>query len=70
MLAKRALRRTALGVDRNHDRYWTFPSASPGLYVEKGTRIMRVTRVHNKMLLWLVAGYAWAHIHNDDWPYW
>lgn len=38
MLAKRALRRTALGVDRNHDRYWTFPSASPGLYIEKGSR--------------------------------
>ena len=38
MLAKRALRRTALGVDRNHDRYWTFPSASPGLYIEKGLK--------------------------------
>jgi len=34
--AKRAMRHVPLGCDRNHDRYWFFPAAAPGLYIEKG----------------------------------
>ena len=30
------MRHMPLGCDRNHDRYWFFPSAAPGLYIEKG----------------------------------
>jgi bromodomain adjacent to zinc finger domain protein 1B len=35
-IAKRAMRHTPLGLDRNHDRYWFFFSAAPGIYIEKG----------------------------------
>ncbi|XP_055029510.2 tyrosine-protein kinase BAZ1B [Misgurnus anguillicaudatus] len=34
--AKLVLRRTPLGTDRNHNRYWLFSDVVPGLYVEKG----------------------------------
>ncbi|XP_035478531.2 tyrosine-protein kinase BAZ1B isoform X2 [Scophthalmus maximus] len=30
------MRRTPLGTDRNHNRYWLFSDVVPGLYVEKG----------------------------------
>ena len=30
------MRHMPLGCDRNHDRYWFFPAAAAGLYVEKG----------------------------------
>uniref|UniRef100_A0A8C2XF97 Tyrosine-protein kinase BAZ1B n=1 Tax=Cyclopterus lumpus TaxID=8103 RepID=A0A8C2XF97_CYCLU len=29
-------RRTQLGTDRNHNRYWLFSDVVPGLYIEKG----------------------------------
>ncbi len=34
--AKLVLRRTPLGADRNHNRYWLFSDVVPGLYIEKG----------------------------------
>ncbi|XP_057695395.1 tyrosine-protein kinase BAZ1B [Corythoichthys intestinalis] len=34
--AKLVLRRTPLGTDRNHNRYWFFSDVIPGLYIEKG----------------------------------
>ncbi|XP_069801623.1 tyrosine-protein kinase BAZ1B isoform X2 [Dendropsophus ebraccatus] len=34
--AKQVLRRSPLGTDRNHNRYWLFSDGTPGLYVEKG----------------------------------
>ncbi|XP_030622813.1 tyrosine-protein kinase BAZ1B [Chanos chanos] len=34
--AKLVLRRTPLGTDRNHNRYWLFSDVVPGLYIEKG----------------------------------
>ncbi|KAG1930634.1 tyrosine-protein kinase BAZ1B [Pimephales promelas] len=34
--AKLALRKTPLGTDRNHNRYWLFSDVVPGLYIEKG----------------------------------
>ncbi|KAM9812880.1 tyrosine-protein kinase BAZ1B isoform X1 [Syngnathus typhle] len=34
--AKLVLRRTPLGTDRNHNRYWFFSDVVPGLYIEKG----------------------------------
>jgi len=36
-VAKRVMRHMPLGCDRNHDRYWFFPYAAPGLYIEKGS---------------------------------
>ncbi|TRY93838.1 hypothetical protein DNTS_023763 [Danionella cerebrum] len=34
--AKLVMRRTPLGTDRNHNRYWLFSDVVPGLFVEKG----------------------------------
>uniref|UniRef100_A0A673JPF7 Tyrosine-protein kinase BAZ1B n=1 Tax=Sinocyclocheilus rhinocerous TaxID=307959 RepID=A0A673JPF7_9TELE len=34
--AKLVLRRTPLGTDRNHNRYWLFSDVVPGLCIEKG----------------------------------
>ncbi|XP_068173733.1 tyrosine-protein kinase BAZ1B [Antennarius striatus] len=34
--ARLVLRRTPLGTDRNHNRYWLFSDVVPGLYIEKG----------------------------------
>uniref|UniRef100_A0A8C5FXC1 Bromodomain adjacent to zinc finger domain, 1B n=1 Tax=Gadus morhua TaxID=8049 RepID=A0A8C5FXC1_GADMO len=34
--AKLVLRRSPLGTDRNHNRYWLFCDVIPGLYIEKG----------------------------------
>ncbi|XP_021170469.2 tyrosine-protein kinase BAZ1B isoform X1 [Fundulus heteroclitus] len=34
--AKQVMRRTPLGTDRNHNRYWLFSDVVPGLYIEKG----------------------------------
>ncbi|KAK0135119.1 Tyrosine-protein kinase BAZ1B [Merluccius polli] len=34
--AKLVLRRSPLGTDRNHNRYWLFSDLVPGLYIEKG----------------------------------
>ncbi|XP_059362086.1 tyrosine-protein kinase BAZ1B-like [Carassius carassius] len=34
--AKLVLRRTPLGTDRHHNRYWLFSDVVPGLYIEKG----------------------------------
>nr|CAJ29032.1 Williams syndrome transcription factor [Xenopus laevis] len=34
--AKLVLRRSPLGTDRNHNRYWLFSDEVPGLYIEKG----------------------------------
>ncbi|MEQ2290917.1 Tyrosine-protein kinase baz1b [Ameca splendens] len=34
--AKLVMRRTPLGTDRNHNRYWLFSDVVPGLYIEKG----------------------------------
>uniref|UniRef100_A0A3P9PZA9 Tyrosine-protein kinase BAZ1B n=1 Tax=Poecilia reticulata TaxID=8081 RepID=A0A3P9PZA9_POERE len=34
--ARLVMRRTPLGTDRNHNRYWLFSDVVPGLYVEKG----------------------------------
>lgn len=34
--AKEVLRCRPLGFDRNHNRYWHFTSAKPGIYVEQG----------------------------------
>ncbi|KAM4699582.1 tyrosine-protein kinase BAZ1B [Discoglossus pictus] len=34
--AKLVLRRSTVGTDRNHNRYWLFSDAVPGLYIEKG----------------------------------
>jgi len=47
--AKRVMRHMPLGCDRNHDRYWFFPAAAPGLYIEKGQSITCTTAVtlHN-----------------------
>ncbi|XP_058489640.1 tyrosine-protein kinase BAZ1B isoform X2 [Solea solea] len=33
---KLVMRRTPLGTDRNHNRYWLFSDVVPGLYIEKG----------------------------------
>ncbi|KAM9732840.1 tyrosine-protein kinase BAZ1B [Menidia menidia] len=34
--ARQVMRRTPLGTDRNHNRYWLFSDVVPGLYIEKG----------------------------------
>lgn len=34
--ARLVMRRTPLGTDRNHNRYWVFSDVVPGLYIEKG----------------------------------
>uniref|UniRef100_A0A671X536 Tyrosine-protein kinase BAZ1B n=1 Tax=Sparus aurata TaxID=8175 RepID=A0A671X536_SPAAU len=34
--ARNVMRRTPLGTDRNHNRYWLFSDVVPGLYIEKG----------------------------------
>ncbi|XP_061924236.1 tyrosine-protein kinase BAZ1B [Entelurus aequoreus] len=34
--ARLVFRRTPLGTDRNHNRYWLFSDVVPGLYIEKG----------------------------------
>ncbi|XP_050991217.1 tyrosine-protein kinase BAZ1B isoform X2 [Labeo rohita] len=34
--SKLVMRRTPLGTDRNHNRYWLFSDVVPGLYIEKG----------------------------------
>ncbi|XP_074535334.1 tyrosine-protein kinase BAZ1B [Halichoeres trimaculatus] len=34
--ARLVMRRTHLGTDRNHNRYWLFSDVVPGLYIEKG----------------------------------
>ncbi|XP_056414619.1 tyrosine-protein kinase BAZ1B [Hyla sarda] len=34
--AKQVLRRSPLGTDRSHNRYWLFSDGTPGLYIEKG----------------------------------
>ncbi|XP_068565309.1 tyrosine-protein kinase BAZ1B isoform X1 [Cebidichthys violaceus] len=34
--ARLVTRRTPLGTDRNHNRYWLFSDVVPGLYIEKG----------------------------------
>ncbi|KAM5181394.1 tyrosine-protein kinase BAZ1B isoform 1-T2 [Mantella aurantiaca] len=34
--AKQVLRRSPLGTDRNHNRYWLFSDGAPGLFIEKG----------------------------------
>ncbi|XP_075871185.1 tyrosine-protein kinase BAZ1B isoform X2 [Nelusetta ayraudi] len=34
--ARLVMRRTPLGMDRNHNRYWLFSDVVPGLYIEKG----------------------------------
>ncbi|XP_016336398.1 tyrosine-protein kinase BAZ1B-like [Sinocyclocheilus anshuiensis] len=34
--AKLVMKRTPLGTDRNHKRYWLFSDVVPGLYIEKG----------------------------------
>ncbi|XP_053313213.1 tyrosine-protein kinase BAZ1B [Spea bombifrons] len=34
--AKLVLRRSPIGTDRNHNRYWLFSDGVPGLYIEKG----------------------------------
>ncbi|XP_066455819.1 tyrosine-protein kinase BAZ1B [Eleutherodactylus coqui] len=34
--AKQVLRRSPLGTDRNHNRYWLFSDGTPGLFIEKG----------------------------------
>ncbi|CAC5416852.1 unnamed protein product [Mytilus coruscus] len=34
--AKHVLRVTPVGTDRNHNRYWVFSKATPGIYIEKG----------------------------------
>ncbi|XP_044139844.1 tyrosine-protein kinase BAZ1B isoform X1 [Bufo gargarizans] len=33
--AKQVLRRSPLGTDRNHNRYWLFSDGTPGLFIEK-----------------------------------
>ncbi|VDI06875.1 bromodomain adjacent to zinc finger domain protein 1B [Mytilus galloprovincialis] len=34
--AKHVLRVAPVGTDRNHNRYWVFSKATPGIYIEKG----------------------------------
>ncbi|XP_040468858.1 tyrosine-protein kinase BAZ1B isoform X3 [Falco naumanni] len=34
--AKLVMRRTPIGTDRNHNRYWLFSDEIPGLFIEKG----------------------------------
>ncbi|KAM8975165.1 tyrosine-protein kinase BAZ1B isoform 2-T2 [Pelodytes ibericus] len=34
--AKLVLRRSPIGTDRNHNRYWLFSDGVPGLFIEKG----------------------------------
>uniref|UniRef100_A0AAX7VNG1 Tyrosine-protein kinase BAZ1B n=1 Tax=Astatotilapia calliptera TaxID=8154 RepID=A0AAX7VNG1_ASTCA len=34
--ARQVMRRTPLGTDRNHNRFWLFSDVVPGLYIEKG----------------------------------
>ncbi|XP_072285050.1 tyrosine-protein kinase BAZ1B isoform X2 [Pyxicephalus adspersus] len=34
--AKQVLRRSPIGTDRNHNRYWLFSDCVPGLFIEKG----------------------------------
>ncbi|XP_072248738.1 tyrosine-protein kinase BAZ1B isoform X2 [Leuresthes tenuis] len=34
--ARLVMRRSQLGTDRNHNRYWVFSDVVPGLYIEKG----------------------------------
>uniref|UniRef100_A0A8D0D697 Tyrosine-protein kinase BAZ1B n=1 Tax=Sander lucioperca TaxID=283035 RepID=A0A8D0D697_SANLU len=34
--ARLVMRRTPLGTDRSHNRYWLFSDVVPGLYIEKG----------------------------------
>lgn len=34
--AKQVLRRSPIGTDRNHNRYWLFSDGVPGLFIEKG----------------------------------
>ncbi|MEE6468929.1 hypothetical protein FKM82_008427 [Ascaphus truei] len=34
--AKLVLRRSPIGTDRNHNRYWLFSDVVPGLFIEKG----------------------------------
>uniref|UniRef100_A0A8C6RH37 Tyrosine-protein kinase BAZ1B n=1 Tax=Nannospalax galili TaxID=1026970 RepID=A0A8C6RH37_NANGA len=50
--AKLVLRRTPLGTDRNHNRYWLFSNEVPGLFIEKGW-------VHNSI------DYRFKHHRKD-----
>ena len=45
-LAKCVMRHMPLGCDRNHDRYWFFPAAAPGLYIEKGRLLCFASRTY------------------------
>ncbi|XP_053562293.1 tyrosine-protein kinase BAZ1B [Bombina bombina] len=52
-MAKLVLRRSPIGTDRNHNRYWLFSDAVPGLYIEKGW-------VHDSI------NYSFRVEENDD----
>uniref|UniRef100_H0WKK9 Tyrosine-protein kinase BAZ1B n=1 Tax=Otolemur garnettii TaxID=30611 RepID=H0WKK9_OTOGA len=50
--AKLVMRRTPIGTDRNHNRYWLFSDEVPGLFIEKGW-------VHDSI------DYRFNHHHKD-----
>ncbi len=47
--ARLLLRQSAIGTDRDHNRYWMFTSTPPGLYVEKGKPIHLDDKSTSKM---------------------
>ncbi|KAJ3590709.1 hypothetical protein NHX12_008658 [Muraenolepis orangiensis] len=51
--AKLVLRRSPLGTDRNHNRYWLFCDVVPGLYIEKGW-------VHDSI------DYSYTRVEKED----
>jgi len=65
--AKRAMRHMPLGCDRSHDRYWFFPAAAPGLYIEKGlllvlaiTLLCRHINCFFVNCFWFIETIGWA----------
>ena len=52
-LAKQVYRHVPIGTDRNHNRYWVFYDATPGLYIEKGKYLycVAVIKFHDRHLM-------------------
>uniref|UniRef100_A0A8D0HGB3 Tyrosine-protein kinase BAZ1B n=1 Tax=Sphenodon punctatus TaxID=8508 RepID=A0A8D0HGB3_SPHPU len=51
--AKLVMRRTPIGTDRNHNRYWLFSDEVPGLFIEKGW-------VHDGI------NYSYVPLHQEE----
>jgi len=50
-----------LGCDRNHDRYWFFPAAAPGLYIEKGLSCICIEITRSFLLIEWLYGIVYSY---------